>query len=87
MGKPLIVSNRGGLPELVEDGVNGYIFDGKAQELADRICQMQMLSKEQYIQMGRTSLEKAQGLFDAKAYIKQIESYYIESKTRKGFQS
>ena len=85
MGKPLIVSNRGGLPELVEDGVNGYIFDGKAQELADRICQMQMLSKEQYTQMGLRSLEKAQRLFDAKAYVEQIESYYIESKTRKGF--
>lgn len=85
MGKPLIVSNRGGLPELVEDGVNGYVFDGTAQELADSICQMQILSKEHYTQMGQNSLKKAQGLFDAKAYVEQIESYYIESKTQKGF--
>lgn len=26
-GKPVIVSNRGALPELVQDGVNGWVFD------------------------------------------------------------
>ncbi|MCP4685033.1 MAG: glycosyltransferase family 4 protein [bacterium] len=26
-GLPVIVSNRGGLPEIVRDGVNGYVFD------------------------------------------------------------
>ena len=36
LGKPLIVSDNGGLPELVEDGVNGYIYVDK-DKLADKV--------------------------------------------------
>jgi glycosyltransferase involved in cell wall biosynthesis len=36
MGKPAIVSDRGMLPELVRDGVNGYVVSGERQ-LAARI--------------------------------------------------
>ena len=31
LGKPLIVSNLGGLPELVEQNKNGYIFTSKEE--------------------------------------------------------
>jgi glycosyltransferase involved in cell wall biosynthesis len=37
-GKAVIVSNRGGNPELVEDNINGMVFNAKnSSELADRI--------------------------------------------------
>jgi glycosyltransferase involved in cell wall biosynthesis len=34
MGKPVIVANRGMLPELVEDGVSGLVVNDTAEELA-----------------------------------------------------
>lgn len=85
MGKPLIVSNNGGLPELVEHGKNGYVYGYNPQQLADAIVRMQNLSEDAYRDMCNASLEKAKYLFDAKEYVERIESYYIESKTQKGF--
>jgi len=38
MGKPVIVSNRGMLPEIVEDGVSGLVVDDTPENLAHAIC-------------------------------------------------
>lgn len=76
VGKPLIVSNRGGLPELVDDGVNGYIFDGTAKALSEKICKMQMLPEKIYREMARCSLEKAQSMFSPEAYVECITVHY-----------
>ncbi len=39
--KPVIASNIGSLPELVQDGVNGYLFDPyKPEELAEKVKQL-----------------------------------------------
>ncbi len=74
LGKPLIVSNLGGLPELVEDGVNGYIFKGK-NELANAIDRMILLNDEEYTKLCHASLSKAKELFDPIEYVKNILSY------------
>lgn len=76
MGKPLIVSKNGGLPELVEDGKNGYICDTTAESLAAAIQKMQNLSVEEYGQMAQTALDMAINMFSADQYIAQIESWY-----------
>ena len=73
LGKPLIVSNYGGLPELVEDGVNGYIYEKTADALAECIEKMQSLNQETYQAMARASLEKAKAMFDAEKYVDVIE--------------
>lgn len=65
MGRPVIVSDNGGLPELVTEGVNGYIFHGgDADDLCSKleimehstfpgkeICQMasEKFSQEKYV--------------------------------------
>lgn len=76
MGKPLIVSGNGGLPELVEDGVNGYIHASGAQALAECIGKMQALPEEAYGKMARASLEKAKELFSPENYVTQMERWY-----------
>ena len=80
MGKPLIVSNRGGLPELVEDGVNGYIYDWTPEELAAAIRNMLGLSEEACRTMGQKSLEKARTMFDAMGYVESLGNWHHRIK-------
>lgn len=76
MGKPLIVSGNGGLPELVEDGVNGYIHASGAEALCACIEKMQVLPEQAYGEMARAALAKAKELFSAENYVTQIEGWY-----------
>ena len=76
LGKPLIVSNQGGLPELVDHGENGYIYCGGAEELADCIRKMMELPVKEYHIMSVCSLEKAKRMFNAQEYVKAVEEEY-----------
>ena len=80
MGKPLIVSGNGGLPELVENGINGYIYDQGTEELSQCIRAMLALSEEDYRAMSKNALEKAKYMFDAAGYVENIEQKYREIK-------
>lgn len=77
-GKTLIVSDNGGLPELVEEGKNGYIYSVKtgAEGLAECIQKMNTLSKEEYSKMAHYSMNKAKELFEPMKYVEEIEKYY-----------
>lgn len=76
LGKPLIVSNNGGLPELVEKGVNGYIYDKTSDELAVCIKKVLSLPEEEYRKMAQDAQEKAKAMFDAHAYVAEVEDWY-----------
>ncbi len=71
LGKPLIVSNYGGLPELVVNGKNGYIYHTK-DELTDYIKLIMHLSQEEYTGMCESSLNKAKAMFNADEYVRKI---------------
>ena len=79
-GKPLIVSANGGLPELVSEGENGYIYRDGSEELAQCIRKMLELDKASYEAMSRTSMEKAKTLFNAEQYVEDLEARYEEVK-------
>lgn len=83
MGKPLIVSDRGGLPELVEDGVNGFIYKKTPDALAECIAQMQALCREEYQRMAQATLDKAKDLFAADRYVAEIEKRHQKIKETK----
>lgn len=56
MGRPAIVSDNGGLPELVTDGLNGYIFHGNdSTDLGSKLEKMEnsVFSGEKICQMAR----------------------------------
>ena len=76
LGKPLIVSNMGGLPELVEDGVNGFIFENTVETLVESITKLQNLPEEAYRKMAQSSLEKAKAMFCAETYVEKLEAHY-----------
>ena len=79
-GKPLIVSDKGGLPELVEDGVNGYVYHGGAQALAEKIQKLLALDEGEYETMSRKAMEKAKALFDAESYVAELEKRVAQIK-------
>lgn len=78
VGRPLIVSGNGGLPELVDEGENGYIYAGGSEELAACIQKMLALDETAYEAMSRASMEKAKKLFDAEKYVQEIEKLRCE---------
>lgn len=80
LGKPLIVSNYGSLPEIVEHGKDGYIYDAVNSDPVDAlsVCieKMLKLSEDEYQEMARHSLAKAKEMFDPEQYAHTIEQYY-----------
>lgn len=82
LGKPLIVSNNGGLPELVDDGVNGYIYEKDADALAKCIEKILRLPDDEYKEMACSSLEKAKAMFDAGHYVEEIEHWHQKIKEK-----
>lgn len=85
MGKPLIVSDNGGLPELVEDGKNGFVYPSKggSDALVECLRKMLELSEQAYYDMSVCSCEKAKVMFDCNSYIMELENAYINLKLGK----
>lgn len=72
LGKPLIVSNNGGLPELVEDGKNGYIYQSGVDDLAECLKKIVEISSLEYKAMAEYSLVKAKDMFSESVYIDKL---------------
>jgi glycosyltransferase involved in cell wall biosynthesis len=77
-GKPLIVSDNGGLPELVQDGENGYVYSAKdgSSGLAECIQKLNALSDEEYTRMSEQASAFAKEHFNAAKYVEEIEYLY-----------
>ncbi|MCM1295365.1 MAG: glycosyltransferase family 4 protein [Muribaculaceae bacterium] len=71
LGKPLIVSNNGGLPELVKDGVNGYVYKDY-NGLCESIENIFGLDKEKYSELCKSSKEFAERNFNPLDYAEKI---------------
>ncbi|KAA3657350.1 MAG: glycosyltransferase family 1 protein [Calditrichaeota bacterium] len=76
MGKPAIVSTMGGMPELVDDGINGFHFEaGNKTELAEKISTLwqddALVSK-----FSKNARYKADNEFSPDAHYKNIIQIY-----------
>ncbi|MGM9552424.1 MAG: glycosyltransferase family 4 protein [Clostridia bacterium] len=77
LGKPCIVSSLGGLPEMVEDAVTGFIVPPcDVQALSSALKRMCLLKDEDVSLMGTKALEKAEMIFDCNLYIEKLEEIY-----------
>lgn len=81
-GKPLIVSDNGGLPELVEDGKNGFVYSANegSKALEECIGKIFTLTNEQYCDMIQFATKKAIDSFNPEKYVDMIERYYGEER-------
>jgi len=75
-GLVCVATNSGGIPEVVEDGVNGFLFEREnINELAEKI--MLVLSndalKAQFIEAGQKDLNK----YTMETYVNNVSSHYL----------
>ncbi|HIS36210.1 TPA: glycosyltransferase family 4 protein [Candidatus Scatousia excrementigallinarum] len=78
-GKPVIVSNLGGLPEFVDDGITGYIVPAKdAEKFAEAIKKMSDMPSKDLLAMGQAATQKAKSMFDAQKYAREVIEKYKE---------
>lgn len=77
LGKPLVVSDNGGLPELAEDGVNGFVYpaDQGADGLSAVLEKLFTLDRQEYRAMCMASMERARAMFDPYRYVEQLMAY------------
>jgi glycosyltransferase involved in cell wall biosynthesis len=78
-GLPVVSTRVGGVPELVVDDVNGYLFDpGDVKGIADAIVALLEDSAKAYA-MGRTNMEKMRSRYSLDAYADELETIYKET--------
>jgi glycosyltransferase involved in cell wall biosynthesis len=88
-GKPVIASISGGIPEAIEDGINGYLIPFKDGELDEEIffeCASSLVNDSSLrFNMGNKGREKVLQLFSnyqtTKQYLKIME-YFKKNKTK-----
>lgn len=77
--KPVIASNIGSLPELVEDGVNGYLFEsGNAEQLAEKV---KLLDDDRKVKaMGAKSRSKLKDRFAPEKHYQALINLFEKVK-------
>lgn len=77
-GKPVIATNGGGVPEIVEDGKTGILVPmGDVQAMADAIVQM-LADPERAAQMGICGQERVRNHFTIEQKARKVEAVYQE---------
>jgi glycosyltransferase involved in cell wall biosynthesis len=77
MGKPVIVANRGMLPELVEDGISGLVVNDTSEELAQAALRL-LHHPEMREALGKAAYQKARQDFQLDRQVEAVESFYQE---------
>ena len=75
MGKPVIVANRGMLPELVEDGISGFVVNDTADELAHAALRL-LHDPGLREALGRAAYQKAHQDFQLDRQVEAVEGFY-----------
>lgn len=84
MGKPVVASRVGGIPDLVEHGVNGLLVTpGDTQELADALQKI-LNDKKLAQRLGKVGQKRVKEQFSADVMVQSIEKVYREFLTKKG---
>jgi glycosyltransferase involved in cell wall biosynthesis len=83
-GKPLIASRVGGIPELVSDGVSGYLVNrNDVATTAERILLLATDSARR-IMMGQNGRHACEERFDVRKNVAQLVELYALSENSRG---
>jgi glycosyltransferase involved in cell wall biosynthesis len=77
LGKPVIGANIGGIPELVKDNENGFLFKSKnIEELSNVIEKAGNLNKSEYLRLSSAARKFALDHFDEDVHYHKLVSLY-----------
>lgn len=80
MGKPAVVADRGILPELVDNGISGWVVKDTPEQLASAILQL-VRRPELRVAMGKAAYRKAHQEFRLDRQGEAVERFYQEMIT------
>jgi glycosyltransferase involved in cell wall biosynthesis len=80
-GRPVIGTNVGGIPEVIDDGVSGYLVEpANPEQLAEKV--IKLFSDEKLLkELGRNARQKAEE-FSIEKYVERLEEVYGEIVSR-----
>jgi colanic acid/amylovoran biosynthesis glycosyltransferase len=77
VGTPVISSDCGGMPELVTDGVNGYLFKSRdTKELAQKIIDFQNMKQRDRNELTANARKTIEERFTRERMLDQFEKFY-----------
>ena len=76
--KPVVVSGKGGLPEVVENGVTGFVVPAENPEAAASALETLILNKDLRSSMGKRGRERVKKLYDWKENVSRMVELYEE---------
>jgi len=77
MGKPVIVANRGMLPELVEHGISGLVVNDSPEELSQATLRL-LHHPEMREALGKAAYQRAHQDFQLDRQVEAVERFYQE---------
>ena len=76
LGKPVVGATIGGIPELVDEGKDGFLFTSGDEESLVKSLNKMIECKNEFPIMGKNARKKAENLFGPKAHVERIEQIY-----------
>ncbi len=76
LGKPVIATRLGGMPELVTDGINGRLFDAKDDATLTQLIQTLLRDETKLKEMSRAARATAEREFDPEVHYQRIHAVY-----------
>lgn len=79
-GKPVIGARIGGIPEIIDDGVNGLLFEsGNVEDLKEKIEMISGLPGTKISEMGKAAREKAEQEYNAGIHYEKLMEVYLKA--------
>ena len=76
-GKPVIGARIGGIPEMIDDGVNGFLFEpGNRKDLQEKLALLLSLPPRRVLEMGEAARKKVEDGYSLRSHYERLMQVY-----------